>query len=302
MNGSSPSLRRLKSTAVSPAGRISPIEFTVKPNKGGVITSINPNDVLSGRGGSINSHSGNVQFRRLLKERLLRNDIKYQRRKEAFDVVRYIRQMDPPGRFLKEDRGCDGWHEIGDVSALRKAQRGMRDCMRFQDDLNSSNIADDGDSSSSTSSSEQREEKKEQVEDKMGLSSSLESFFLPPLSPLPPSSHQSTMNDERIGKFKRQKQYHTLRNELSGLPPTRNLTRWKSERGPSYYSETYCNQLILNKRILSEPDLPLLVNSSSSLSAIIAQDKHEEGSRVPFGGEFSAPPNKYLESTHNEYI
>lgn len=77
----------------------------------------------AGRGGLINSSSGNVQFRNLVGKRKKQYNAKKTKRQEkahvAAEIVRYIRNLDPPGRFLKED--CNGtWWDIGDARAIRK--------------------------------------------------------------------------------------------------------------------------------------------------------------------------------------
>lgn len=89
-----------------------PVEF---------VTDIQPEDVLSGRGGATNSHSGNKAFRGLVKS----YQDEYLRAKKrdkpavASKVVDLIRQKG--GRFLKKHGAdFDGrvlWTEIGDMSA-----------------------------------------------------------------------------------------------------------------------------------------------------------------------------------------
>ena len=89
-----------------------PIEF---------ITDIQPEDVLSGRGGATNSHSGNKAFRKLVKS----YQAEYLQAKKrdkpsvASKVVDLIRRKG--GRFLKKQgTDYDGrvlWVEIGDTSA-----------------------------------------------------------------------------------------------------------------------------------------------------------------------------------------
>jgi hypothetical protein len=107
------------------------VHTDVEPGAGGVIENPNENDVLSGRGGRINSHPGNVKFRELVNKHkhqyLSRETKKLEKVKVADLIVQTIRKMDPPGRFLKEDSNSKGWVEIGDEKARKKAGQAMRE-------------------------------------------------------------------------------------------------------------------------------------------------------------------------------
>ena len=98
---------------------------------GGQIRDPNVNDVLSGRGGRINSHPGNVQFRNLVHQHkhtyLSKLTKKLDKVKIASQIVSTIRSMDPSGRFLKEDTKTHAWIEIGDEKARKKAGQAMRE-------------------------------------------------------------------------------------------------------------------------------------------------------------------------------
>lgn len=90
----------------------------IPPRGIGPVHEPNINDVLCGRGGRINAHAGNVQFRELVVERkkdyLSDKTKKLEKAHIAAAIVRQIRELDPPGRFLKEDP--DGsWFDIGKV-------------------------------------------------------------------------------------------------------------------------------------------------------------------------------------------
>ena len=71
------------------------------------ITHPGPNDILLGRGGGTNQHSGNVKFRKLVATHKLRYlaATKADKPSVARDVVREWRSMDPPGRFLAKVDG-----------------------------------------------------------------------------------------------------------------------------------------------------------------------------------------------------
>jgi len=95
-----------------------------------------PQDVLSGRGGGINSHPGNKIFRKWV--RLRKEDYNLARNKKektvvAMEVVRQVQQQKPCGRFLTKDPsvigGNDGhwWVEIDEVKALAKTTQALRE-------------------------------------------------------------------------------------------------------------------------------------------------------------------------------
>ena len=94
----------------------------VPPMGYGPIREPNSNDVLCGRGGLINGSPGNVQFRTIVSKRKKEYNAKTTKRHEkahmAAEIVRQIRSMNPPGRFLRED--TNGlWFDVGDaVSGL----------------------------------------------------------------------------------------------------------------------------------------------------------------------------------------
>jgi hypothetical protein len=91
----------------------------------------NPNDVLCGRGGSINSHGGNENFRKLVEKRkrvYLTARFKREKRLIASSIVTEIRNMNPSGRFLAKTAGKDGpWYDIGDEKARDKTSQALRE-------------------------------------------------------------------------------------------------------------------------------------------------------------------------------
>lgn len=101
----------------------------VKPKGVGPVAFLHENDVLCGRGGRINGHYGNIQFRRFCSERrdeyFKRGIKKIEKAYIAADVVRRIRSLDPPGRFLKQD--SDGWYDIGCAKAMTKVGQAIRE-------------------------------------------------------------------------------------------------------------------------------------------------------------------------------
>merc|ERR1739848_933010 len=45
----------------------------------------------------------------------------------AAGIVNDIRTMNPPGRFLKEEKGTGMWYDIGDAKAIKKAGQALRE-------------------------------------------------------------------------------------------------------------------------------------------------------------------------------
>lgn len=101
---------------------ISPVEY---------ILQIQPNDVLSGRGGATNSHSGNRAFRVLVKKYQDQYLKAKKRDKPAVASIIVQKIRDKGGRFLKRvDTPPDGqvlWIDIGDERAKEKACQALRE-------------------------------------------------------------------------------------------------------------------------------------------------------------------------------
>ena len=89
------------------------------------------NDVLCGRGGTINDHPGNKQYRKMVdnKKRVyLSARFKREKRLIATGIVEQIRNLNPPGRFLmKEGKDSSTWFDIGDVKAREKVSQALRE-------------------------------------------------------------------------------------------------------------------------------------------------------------------------------
>lgn len=88
------------------------------------------NDVLCGRGGSVNSHKGNERFRTLVEKRkrvYLTARFKREKRLIASSIVSEIRGLNPPGRFLARDTKSGLWKDIGDEKARDKTSQALRE-------------------------------------------------------------------------------------------------------------------------------------------------------------------------------
>mmetsp|Transcript_12732 Transcript_12732/g.29256 ORF Transcript_12732/g.29256 Transcript_12732/m.29256 type:complete len:738 (+) Transcript_12732:246-2459(+) len=109
----------------------SPPRPQIPPGHGGPVKTPHANDVLSGRGGRINSHSGNVRFRELVdslkREYLDPRTKKIEKARIAASIISNIRSLEPSGRFLKEDPHTGLWLEIGDERAWKKSGQALRE-------------------------------------------------------------------------------------------------------------------------------------------------------------------------------
>lgn len=123
-------------------------KLTVPPRGIGPITDPNENDVLCGRGGRINSHPGNIKFRDVInarkKEYLAPTTKKLEKAHIAAAIVYDIRAMEPPGRFLKEERDTGLWYDIGDAKAIKKTGQALReDAPDIRSELEGDSSGDD---------------------------------------------------------------------------------------------------------------------------------------------------------------
>ena len=86
------------------------------------------NDILLGRGGNNNKHIGNEQLRLFAMERVQKYILSTKKIKSimVLDLVSMVRNLNPPGRFLRQ--GTDGlWYEAGNKFAKEKASQVYRD-------------------------------------------------------------------------------------------------------------------------------------------------------------------------------
>mmetsp|Transcript_6388 Transcript_6388/g.10383 ORF Transcript_6388/g.10383 Transcript_6388/m.10383 type:complete len:474 (+) Transcript_6388:265-1686(+) len=93
------------------------------------ITQPHANDVLSGRGNFVNQHSGNENFRALVKHHKKAYVACPKNQKAIYSKLIYdeIRSMNPPGRFLKQDPKTKLWNDVGEKKALDKTRQALRE-------------------------------------------------------------------------------------------------------------------------------------------------------------------------------
>lgn len=89
-----------------------------------------PHDVLSGRGGGINSHVGNITFRQWVAER--KNDYnlapsKAEKARVAQEVIDLVTSQHPSGRFLQKDPSSSFWLELDDDRRMAKTAQALRE-------------------------------------------------------------------------------------------------------------------------------------------------------------------------------
>jgi hypothetical protein len=98
------------------------------------IRTPHPHDVLSGRGGGINSHGGNKTFREWVRERKEAYNLagsKAEKARVANEVIELVKAQNPPGRFLQRDPGSvsgpSWWVEVDEARALAKTSQALRE-------------------------------------------------------------------------------------------------------------------------------------------------------------------------------
>jgi len=115
---------------------ISSSQSTLNATQNGSVRRIrtpHPHDVLSGRGGGINGHAGNVQFREWVGVR--KNDYnlapsKVDKARVAQEVIQLVREQDPPGRFLQKDTSAgigNWWVELDEDRVVAKTSQALRE-------------------------------------------------------------------------------------------------------------------------------------------------------------------------------
>lgn len=111
---------------------LSPLPPSVPPGTCGEILTPTASDVLCGRGDTINNHEGNLRFRELVNDNkhvyLAETSKRIDKAHITANIVQVIRDLDPPGRFLKKVDGKSGmWIEIGDEKARKKTSQALRE-------------------------------------------------------------------------------------------------------------------------------------------------------------------------------
>jgi hypothetical protein len=105
------------------------------------IFHVQKNDVLLGRGGETNHHTGNVQYRQLVK--LCQPAYLEAKRRDkpriAERIVFAVRRAN--GRFLKKDPDSNTWSDVGNTRAREKTSQALREGapeLRYSQELRNS--------------------------------------------------------------------------------------------------------------------------------------------------------------------
>lgn len=88
------------------------------------------NDVLLGRGTPINSHIGNIKFRKIIKEykeSYLSARNNYEKYLIAMGVQQSVKNQCPPGRFMRYDSIGKTWVEATNEETKSKISQGLRE-------------------------------------------------------------------------------------------------------------------------------------------------------------------------------
>jgi hypothetical protein len=104
-----------------------PKDVPPPPSADEVITTVQMDDVLCGRGGETNHHPGNVQYRGLVKkyQRLYLKAKRRDKPKIARLIVDTVRRR--TGRFLKKDPASGVWKDVGNNKAREKTSQALRE-------------------------------------------------------------------------------------------------------------------------------------------------------------------------------
>jgi hypothetical protein len=97
------------------------------PHSSEPITHVQQYDVLCGRGGETNHHSGNIQYRHLVKvcQPAYISAKRRDKPKISESIVSAVRKMG--GRFLKKDPTKSIWYDVGNVKAREKTSQALRE-------------------------------------------------------------------------------------------------------------------------------------------------------------------------------
>lgn len=103
-------------------GPIPQPKINIHPGHGGLISVLNDNDVISGRGGYANNLPGNITYRKIVESyKHVYLDPRTRKLAKVHVAARLVAQVRRSGgRFLKDDTTNPGYYiEIGDEKAWK---------------------------------------------------------------------------------------------------------------------------------------------------------------------------------------
>ena len=118
------SQKRVSSSSATNASDSGTVKTIEKSRK---ILEPQPQDILFGRGKSIQNRPSNVWFRNVLDSYRNRYDDadKVEKTKVAWEIVRYVKTH-KNARFLKRSDDCVSWVEVDDILARGKVSHSFR--------------------------------------------------------------------------------------------------------------------------------------------------------------------------------
>jgi len=98
-------------------------------NTGEIVITPNRNDVLCGRGSGVNTFSGNIFFRELVRLRkdMYRKVKRHQKIPIAEEIIDTITNLDPPGRFLIRNKEGTCWYVHSRKQSMVKTAQALRE-------------------------------------------------------------------------------------------------------------------------------------------------------------------------------
>lgn len=98
-------------------------------NTGEIVMTPNCNDVLCGRGSGVNTFSGNIFFRELVRVRkeMYRKVKRHQKIPIAEEIIDTITNLDPPGRFLIRNKEGTCWYVHSRKQSMVKTAQALRE-------------------------------------------------------------------------------------------------------------------------------------------------------------------------------
>lgn len=133
--------------------------MTVNTKK--IVTCPNINDVLCGRGSGPYSHTGNKLFRDVVAEhKISYNTVdNYLKSFIAKEVVQFIHNQSPPGRFLSQSGGT--WYEVPYDVAVQKTKQALREKTKWA--KNDEHIATNDETSKSSANQSSKRRRRRRI-------------------------------------------------------------------------------------------------------------------------------------------
>jgi hypothetical protein len=188
------------------------------------------NDILMGRGGKNNQHTGNNQLRAMARQECRNYSSSSKKGKSHIsrELVRRVREMDPPGRFLKKNNDSGLWEDVGDDVAREKASQALRDAVAIVMNEEHGDIDDH----------DEEEEEEVHVEPIPAAQAFRRSTSAPPIMDKSPTDERRKTWPEPPQQQRRQSEHHTTPYHPPVTPSTRQHQSSSSSKRRRYYENT----------------------------------------------------------------